>query len=351
MNDNQQAPSSERVPGTRRATLAVVLSVAALVFSVYGLAHQVLDDSGTMISSLPPSQAVDAIMHSRVETLETRQGQFAEDLGKIMAKLDEISKMPLAAAVPAMGDEPKGPVEDLRRKLAELERSNAALQIDMAGILQKKAGLLSDLSLTQVIRRKLQDGTGFSSERRRLSTTDLLPALDSISPPQVSDRALREDLRDLAPKFVQAEKMEQTEGFFQKLWLRVQNLVTVRPREGIAQDSDTGKLLGTVESALARYDWKVAMAAAESVAGKAPPEFSTWRQRLKARAEAEASLDKLEEDALVALRGKGEEMPSAFPAQDDLVPAVPPAAKPVSTKPPAPKEPKEEKEPDEEVNP
>jgi hypothetical protein len=349
MNDNQQAPSSDRVPGTKRATLAVVLSVAALGFAIYGLANQVLNDNGTVVSSLPQNQAVDAVTQSRMETLETRQGQFAEDLGKIMAKLEEISKTPLAAAVPAMGEEPKGPVEDLRRKLAELERSNAALQIDMAGLMQKKAGLLSDLSLTQVIRRKLQDGMGFSSERRRLSTTELLPTLDSINPPEVSDRALRDDLRDLAPKFVQAEKMEKTEGFFQRLWLRMQSLVTVRPREGIAQDSDTGKSLAAAESAVARYDWKVAIAAAEAVAPKAPPEFAGWRTRLKARAEAEATLDKLEEDALVALRGKGEEMPSAFPAQDDI--SLPPAAKSVSTKPPAPKEPAKEKELEEEASP
>lgn len=349
MNDSEQAPPKPRVPGTKRATLAVLLSMAALGFSIYGLASQVLNDDGAMVAPARDQSADTSMLNSRLEAMEARQGQLAEDMTKAMAKLDEITKTPLAAAVPMPGEEiAKGPLDDLRRKLAELEKSNAALQADIASTMQKKAGMLSDLSLTQSIRRKLQDGMNFSSERRRLSTTDLLPELDSISPAELSDRALRDDLRDLAPKFTHAEKMEKTQGFFQKLWLRMQSLVTVRPREGIARDTETGKTLTAMENAMVRHDWKEALTAADSVAAKAPTEFLGWRERLTARANAEATLDKLEDTTLTALRGKGEEMPAAFPAvQDDLTSA--PSAKPAVVTPTPPAADKKEKE--EEANP
>jgi hypothetical protein len=352
MNDNEHAaPPPKHVPGTRRATLAVVLSVAALGFSIYGLASQVLNVTGEVVSSIQSPPVEVAMVNNRLEAMESRQGQFVEDVAKIMAKMDEIAKTPLAAAVP-LGEEPKGPMDDLRRKLADLERSHTAMQADFASMMQKKAGILSDLSLTQSIRRKLQEGMAFSSERRRLSTTDLLPELDSLNPAQVSDRVLRDDLRDLAPKFTQTEKLEKAEGFFPKLWLRVQTLVTVRPRDGIAQDSDTGKNLALLEGAVMRHDWKGAMAGANVVAPKAPPEFAGWQNRLRARADAEVVLDRLEDTALASLRGKGEEIPSAFPSQDDLGPPPPvPVAKPVSAKSAPPKEQPKEKDIEEEVSP
>ncbi|MBI3420360.1 MAG: hypothetical protein HY053_09530 [Proteobacteria bacterium] len=331
------APPPKSVGG-KRATLALVVSIAALGFAIYGLAVPVLESEKNPVT--PPGQesaAATEALQQRMLAEEQRQAHFAEDIAKILMRVDEAAKTP-AGAPAAPAEEIKGSVEDLRRKLGDVEKGSASLQAEIQQTLLRKSRLLSDWSLLQSFRRKLQEGMDFSREQEGLKQDatafdeagDSLRALNSLNNPlSLSDRVLRDDLRVLSPQFITQEKMQKAEGFFPKLWVRLRTLVTVRPRDGLAQnDTANGKTLEVLQTALAVHDWKTAMKSSEDLQAKGPAEFAAWNTRLQTRAEAEAALDRLDDATLSNLRGDKEEnaAPAAFQAEDEKpAPAPPPA--------------------------
>lgn len=303
MDDSDQPLMLNQQPrpaGTVRATLALVVSLAALGFSIYGLASRVFDDSHPFMS--PPAVNLEPL-EARLQALEDRQGRFAEDIGKVTAQLEQVGKTPLASVPEAANDTAKNSVEDLHRQLDTLGKDSAALKTEIDAALVQKAQFLSNFSLIQSLRNQLQNGFSFSDSYKRLASGDGLKALDDIKQPEsVSDRALHDDLQSLAPQFTTLQNMGKAQGFFQKLSVRMQNLVTIRPKDGLAGDgSETGKMLAALDKALETHDWKSALAFADTLQPKSPPEFSAWHDRLKTRMAAETVLDNLETSALQAM--------------------------------------------------
>jgi uncharacterized membrane protein YdfJ with MMPL/SSD domain len=284
------------------------------------LANRLFEEKTVVTSPVIHENAQLAEMATRLQNVEERQGHFAEEAAKMAAQIETNNAKPAEAANEAVS-------ADMNKKLEAMGKDAAALKADLVTQLTQKARLLTDVSLVQSARRKLQDGLDFSAEQKRVSedvaglpgTAESLKGLSGITGfDMLSDLRLRDDLRAMAPGFAALGKVEKADGFFAKLLLRLQGLVTIRPKEGMAQDgSEQGKSLASLESALLAHDWKTAISTAESLQSKAPPEFAAWLTHLKTRASAESSLAQLEDVLLASLRNvKDAEQPAEKPAEE-----------------------------------
>jgi hypothetical protein len=316
-------PPPQAAPkGNSISVFALVISVAALGFSIFGLASRFME--GDKLPPLPTEAPYAAVLEERLQQQEKSQGQLKEDIAKISAQLEAAGKPPGVAGAAV----PSSDVEDLKQKISGVEKYSAQIQDEIRATLLKKTKLLSDWAVAQSIRQKLRDGVSFSGERKALSAdipAEALSNLDIEQPQPLSDKALREELRRIAPQFSSMERMGQAEGFFQKLAVRAEGLVTIRPKDGIAPvDSASGKNLTALQDAVNAHAWPVALSASDELAKKAPEAFPAFAARLKKRADAEAALDKIEAVMLANLRDDPPkvEAPPAAPAPAEAAPAL-----------------------------
>ncbi len=325
MDEDEKAivalPAPPSPKGAKRATLALVLSVLALAVSAFGVAMPFLEKEGV----LPPFLA--AAIRPTAQTIpvvdQARDEAISRDMERLAARVDVLASRPLPPTVIT------APSEEFRDRLGETQKNLEDLKDELHATLGRNMRVLAGLELLRTIRGKLRDGSDFSRALRKLGEDPPIfpdpPAAAKLAGsvrggPGLSDAALISGLQALGPRFVAREKMAHAEGFFQKLWLRMKGLVTIRPRDGMARpESPAGKSLEALQARLDAGDFSAALKTAEELQESAPPGFTEWRNSLSARAEGEQALDRLEDALLVRLRG-GVIAPPSPPVMEVLPP-------------------------------
>jgi hypothetical protein len=323
-----------RVVGVKRATLAFLFSLLAVLIAAYSL-WQGQAPERTAASTEEP--ALRLALESRMKAQENTLGTFVEDVKKLREDMDTLAKT-VPDAFPAgetqnghAGDLSAANASALQTRLAELEQKSASLQNDMKTDIGTKVKLLAALARTEAAAQKMRAGFVFRDEVQALEAplagSRAIAALAALrlqaEAPLAADADLRDGLRQLTPDFLAREKTDSADGLLEKIGVQLQKLIVVRHKNGVsAGDTPVAQGLDTLEAAIIQGDWEKAVALAAELAPKAPKDFPVWQEKLGKRAAAEKALQNLRSALL-------EEVQTPLPNAPVNPPANPPANPPV----------------------
>ena len=333
MSDDKTALAPVKAPravGGFRATLALLVSLIALGASGYVSYQQFVAASQAPAPVAAGDGGEIDDLKGRVRSAENAASQLS---GVVDSLKNEVSLLaqsvrnrPESVPDAKASAETDKAVHDLQAKLDDLTKDVHALRqevtTEMGGNLQR----MKAFAALEEMHHKMRLGARFADDFRKVEpflsgsgadsgAVQALAAYSGRLP--VSDVALRDELRPLANEMLAKEKMDGANGFFDKVVIQLQKLVSIRPKEGSkVQGSAIADKLNDLQAALDEQAWSAAVTQAEALAAAAPKDYAAWMLKLRARSEAEKALAALQD----ALTGA----PAAVPPP---APVATPAAK------------------------
>lgn len=260
-------------------------------------------------------------MGDRLAAMERRIGELAQarpgDAGEwkeALARQAAEAKAAferLAAEARAAGQKLGAEAEQLRKDLAALQAQTAALAQEMqrAGSAGNESGTL--IVAAGQLRRAVNEGAPYRAALDALAAlakdrAEFAPPLEALKaraeqgiPTSTQLRARFDRLAVAVQRAAAAPGAEA--DFWDRVWSRVQSLVTVR-RTGEVPGETVAARLSRAEAALARGDLAEAVKQLEGLAGAARAAAAGWIADAKARLAADAALAELDRGALALLR-------------------------------------------------
>lgn len=309
---------SVHVAGTTRATLAIIFSALALCISGYQLWQSMDEKEGKVISPLVTERASSTDLESRLKaqenTLTVMNDTFKKQLDAVEQKLN---------AVPAQKDtqidisaDIAGAAATMQIKLADWEKQNAELRLQIKNELLSKSKNIAALAVLEHVSRKAQLGLSFQGDVKELekvvvpnqTSAHAYNLLKGFEKPLTSDTALLAELHTLIPDFLAREKLDKTDNLLDKIGIQLQKLVVVRRKNGqVSDETPIGKSLSALQTAITSGDWSKATSIAstfsEKDAAHLPKDFSAWHDKLRDRALTDEAVNTLQHLVLNDLQG------------------------------------------------
>lgn len=252
-------------------------------------------------AAFPQASVSDAALASRLAAAENATKTFADDVGNLKQRIDE-----LAALVRAMPTIDRAEIDALTNRIAALERSTGTMESELG----KRATLASDratrLALaTAALRSAVERGEPFTAElaaARPLAAENALASLEPFAGTGVpSNATLARELSALVPALRGAANALPAEGgFLDRIKSSASRLVRIRPADESPSD-DPGAIIARIDLKAARVD----VAGALADLAKLPPAVrapaQSWIEKAQARVAAVETSRQIAADAINAL--------------------------------------------------
>lgn len=333
------------------ALAALLLSGAALYTAMTaGRSGVSPADLSSLAQRLDRTEARLSGSDQKLAALDARPAAAPVDLAPLSARIDAAEKLAREAQAGAgRALQRPEPTPTPRVDLAPLEKRIAALEtrptpvFDSAPLDRRIAGLEGEIAplkkvletpktevrateepvvgtppgdaaavavVAQSLREKLDRGTPFKPELAALeklgADAQRLAPLKSLADKGAPGaQALLQSFRSVASATAQAGQQtgqpgDPPAGFLDRLTRNAANLVRIRP-VGEAQGDDSGALVSRIESALARGDVRQAVAQWDALPPAAQQSSRDWADRARTRAEADASVRQILDEAIERL--------------------------------------------------
>ena len=288
-------------------------------------------------------------LEQKIAAVEARPAAAPVDLAPLAARIETVEKLAQGAqaeaARAAARPAPAAPAPAPRVDLQPLEKRLSALEarpvptFDPAPLEQRLAGLQAQVEplkkaleapktevratqepsvvgtppgdaaavavVAESLRQKLDRGAPFRPEIAALEKlgTDaqrLAPLKGLAEKGAPGAQTLAQSFRQVASATAQAGQGEAPDNFLDRLTRNAASLVRVRP-VGEATGEDPGALVSRIETALERGDVRSAVATWDQLPGSAKGPSREWADRARLRAEADASVRQILDEAIERL--------------------------------------------------
>jgi hypothetical protein len=304
-----------RSVGGKRATLALLLSVIALGVAGYSYYLQEKGGRGMAFPLQAPagSEALDAV-EGRLDESDRTRAQIIRELTAIREEMNILAaRAESAKAVPAPAESSIAPamteaVKAMQEKVDEISKASEDVQSQIATSLNAKSNALALFTYLESIKRKVQQGTNFEPESKKLGRffiagSDGAAALNVLSQAAlregVSDQQLLDEFAPLATEMQAKEKLGKADGILDKISIQMQKLVSIRARDGKAEAGSVVAVTAeALRGAMLSQSWARAGKLADELNAYQVKDYDAWLQKLHRRVSIEQAIAGLQDWAM-----------------------------------------------------
>jgi hypothetical protein len=290
--------------------LASIVAIALALFAYNSTQNFTSNDPGNPAVVVTDQQGLDvSALMSELKAQENNTVILNEELKTLAAEMAALKQKIAADKNPDMGAEFKFLSDQfniIQQKIKDIDSRAAIVEQSTQKDFGHKVIVFIAINRLENITRKIQIGKDVTADIDQLnketnSDPNGVSAAHIIDPIILANIASDNDLlngfKELREDFLIREKLDEAEGFFEKMIIQMQKLITVRAKNAKnADESPMVKNLNEIERLIFIADWPQAIQKAQLLSnGKQPKEFNAWLEKLKKRGSAEQALNDLRE--------------------------------------------------------